>query len=164
MHLFELVAATIGQLDEVLTQLNDEQYVQPCTVLNGGTVGQHARHIIELFQCLERGYLTGEVCYDRRDRDKAIETSKVLASKLLQGISHNINRPNITLQVAAEVFTTNGEPLQSNYLRELAYNLEHTIHHLALLRPALTEIADLRVGVAFGVAPSTLKYREQCAQ
>ncbi|NDC40853.1 MAG: DinB family protein [Chitinophagia bacterium] len=164
MHLFELVAATIGQLDEVLTQLNDEQYVQPCTVLNGGTVGQHARHIIELFQCLERGYLTGEVCYDRRDRDKAIETSKVLASTLLQGISHNINRPNINLEVAAEVFTTDGEPLQSNYLRELAYNLEHTIHHLALLRPALAEIADLRVGDAFGVAPSTLKYREQCAQ
>ena len=52
----------------------------------------------------------------------------------------------------------------TNYYREIAYNLEHTIHHMALIRVGLRELGDIAVDDSYGVASSTLKYRKQCAQ
>ena len=54
--------------------------------------------------------------------------------------------------------------IKTNYYRELAYNLEHTIHHMALIRVGIAEVSSLSVPENFGVAYSTLKFRERCAQ
>jgi hypothetical protein len=54
--------------------------------------------------------------------------------------------------------------IQSNYYREVLYNLEHCIHHQALIKVALLNIQDIQIAEGFGVAPSTLQYRQQCAQ
>jgi len=54
--------------------------------------------------------------------------------------------------------------IPSNYYRELAYNLEHTIHHMALIRVGVNEVSSIELPVEFGVAYSTVKYRKQCAQ
>jgi hypothetical protein len=47
----------------------------------------------------------------------------------------------------------------TTYYREIVYNTEHTIHHLALIRVALREMNLDIVGDDFGVAHSTIKYR-----
>ena len=52
----------------------------------------------------------------------------------------------------------------TNYHREIAYNLEHTIHHMALIKVGICELSDIRVPEGFGVATSTMKYRKECAQ
>ena len=54
--------------------------------------------------------------------------------------------------------------IATNYHREIAYNLEHTIHHMALIRVGLTEVAKIELPENFGVASSTVKFRNQCAQ
>jgi hypothetical protein len=54
--------------------------------------------------------------------------------------------------------------IQTNFEREIAYNLEHTIHHMALIRVGVTETAALQVPDEFGVASATVKYRKSCAQ
>ena len=46
--------------------------------------------------------------------------------------------------------------------RELAYLLSHTIHHYALIR-LLAYDHGVRLDAEFGVAPSTLKHRDQDA-
>ena len=59
-----------------------------------------------------------------------------------------------------------GEELRidSNYFRELLYNLEHCIHHQALIKVAILQLGHLHVNENFGVARSTIEYRKQCAQ
>ena len=52
----------------------------------------------------------------------------------------------------------------TNYYREVAYNLEHTIHHMALIKVGICEFTDILVPEGFGVAASTIKYRKECAQ
>lgn len=154
------------QLSETLNQLSNDEYVQPSQILMNATIGQHVRHIIELFQCLEKGYDEGVVNYEKRKRDYQIESNKELASLLLQEIYQRIERSNKEIILEAEDYCDPVECvlIPSNYYRELAYNLEHTIHHMALIRVGVHEVSSVILPAEFGVAYSTVKYRRQCAQ
>ncbi len=140
--------------------------MQPSKILFNATIGQHVRHIIELFQCLEKGYDEGVVNYEKRKRDYQIETNKELASALLKEVYQDIGRSNKEIILEAEDYydTLEVAAIPSNYYRELAYNLEHTIHHMALIRVGVNEVSSIGLPDEFGVAYSTVKYRQQCAQ
>jgi hypothetical protein len=166
MELQKNVRHVFLQLADSLERLSGEQYNYPCTNLSGNTIGQHVRHIIDMFQCLENGYERGEVDYENRLRDLEIETNKIFATGLLQEIVMQISKQNKTLSLLAYYDDTQiiPEKIDTNYFREIAYNLEHTIHHMALIRIGLREIGNFSVDDSYGVASSTLKYRQQCAQ
>lgn len=154
------------QLTTMLNQLTDTEYGQPSKTLMNATIGQHVRHIVELFQCLENGYDTGAVNYEKRKRDYRIETEKDLAISLLRSIYKNIERPNKEILLEAADYCDSPEivSIPSNYYRELAYNLEHSIHHMVLIRIGVNEVSSVELPEEFGVAYSTIKYRQQCAQ
>lgn len=154
------------QLSETLNQLSNEEYTRSSKIIMNATIGQHVRHIIELFQCLEKGYETGVVNYEKRKRDYRIETEKNLAVSLLKGIYSNIDKLNKSITLEAEDYCDDVQvvSIPSNYYRELAYNLEHTIHHMALIRVGVNEVSKVELPDEFGVAYSTIKYRQQCAQ
>jgi hypothetical protein len=166
MLLKQSIQHVFVQLTESLNQLSEGEYTRPSKILFNASIGQHTRHIIELFLCLENGYETGVVNYEKRKRDYAIESDKQFASKLMKEIYRRLDRPNITLVLEAEDYegelTTIAMP--TNYYREIAYNLEHTIHHMALIRVGINEVSDIELPAEFGVAYSTIKYKQQCAQ
>lgn len=154
------------QLTDLLGKLSDAEYVHPSQILFGATIGQHVRHIIELFQCLETGYQSGVVNYEKRKRDYRIETDRVFAAALLRRIHRQMARPNKAITLEAEDYRETVETVRipSNYYREIAYNLEHTIHHMALVRVGVNEVTGIQLSKDFGVAYSTIKYRQLCAQ
>ena len=154
------------QLSESLHQLTDAEYSQPSKILFNASIGQHVRHIIELFLCLEKGYETGVVNYEKRKRDYKIETDKDFAAQLLKEIYHRLDRPDADLVMEAEDYedAPGVVAIRSNYYREIAYNLEHTIHHMALIRVGINEVSSIILPDQFGVAYSTIKFRQQCAQ
>jgi hypothetical protein len=166
MQLQQAVNNVFVQLADTLQQLSPQEYVKPCNTLFNNTIGQHVRHIIELFQCLENGYDANMVNYEKRPRDIAIETDKEFASQLLQDIFGNLSRPNkeLVLEASYDEHSTEAIAITTNYYREIAYNLEHTIHHMALIRVGITEVSGIQLSDDFGVASSTVKYRKQCAQ
>jgi hypothetical protein len=61
------------QISDILRQLSEAEYTQQSKILFNATIGQHVRHIIELFQALENGYAEGTVNYEKRKRDYLIE-------------------------------------------------------------------------------------------
>jgi hypothetical protein len=154
------------QLSESLRQLSDAEYTQPSSILFNATIGQHIRHIIELFICLEQGYDEGVVNYEKRKRDYRIETERYFAISLLKDIYGKLDKPDKPMILEAEDYTDTMETvaIPSNYYRELAYNLEHTIHHMALVRVGINDVSSVQLPDEFGVAYSTIKYRQQCAQ
>lgn len=166
MQLQQAVNNIFVQLADSLNQLSQEEYSQPCKTLFNNTIGQHVRHIIELFQCLEKGYESGVVNYEKRKRDTAIESDKELASRLLLEVHGGLSKENkvLTLEASYDDHTTDPILFDTNYNREIAYNLEHTIHHMALIRVGINEISSIELPEDFGVASSTVKYRKQCAQ
>src|SRR5690606_24588953 len=152
MQLQQAVNNVFVQLTDIIQQLSEEQYVQPCTNLTNNTVGQHIRHIIELFQCLEKGYPENIVNYEKRKRDVNIETEKELALKLLDEIYTNLPKPDKEMILHASYDEDATEPIAipTNYFREIAYNLEHTMHHMALIRVGIREVAAIDLPENFG--------------
>jgi hypothetical protein len=155
-----------AQLTESLHQLTPTQYAQPSKILFNASIGQHVRHVVELFLCLENGYASGVVNYEKRKRDYKIETDKNFAIQLIKDIFHRLERPNIDLVMEAQDYedVSGIVAIPSNYYREIAYNLEHTIHHMALIRVGINEVSSLILPDEFGVAYSTIKFRKECAQ
>jgi hypothetical protein len=162
MQLQQAVQNVFVQLSDTIEQLSAEQYSQPCASLNNATVGQHIRHAIELFQCLENGYGTGVVNYEKRKRDLTIETNKTVAAALLQQLYKNLDKENKDLQLESMYDDTSDElvTVNTNYYREIIYNLEHTIHHMALIRIGVKEVSVVELPEDFGVASSTIRYRK----
>lgn len=166
MQLQGAIKRVFTQLSETLQQLTPQQYIQPGTALLNATIGQHVRHILELFIELDKGYLCGVVNYDNRQRDLRLETEPSFANDTLLGIYPLLNKPDKPLRLVLD-YNENIPELVSvttNYQRELVYNLEHTIHHMALIRIGLHEVATISIPENFGVATSTIKYRSKCAQ
>ena len=154
----------LNSLVNVLLQLPDNgSYSEPCAALSNATIGQHTRHIIELYQCLVAGYQTGEINYDDRKRNTLYETNIVAAADIIKEIQLNLEQPDKPVKIFCQS-EDDSICIESNYYREVLYNLEHCIHHQALIKVALLSIKDLQITDGFGVAPSTLKYRQQCAQ
>lgn len=151
----------LKQLENSIILLSDNQYKIKIETLSGATIGQHTRHILEMFLCLEKGYTSGEVNYEKRKRDIFIETSKGKAIDLIHHINSHLFQDNKELMLDAG-FDENSDELISfptNYFREIAYNLEHTIHHMALIKIGIKEVSDIQLPESYGVASSTIKYR-----
>ena len=158
MPLKQPILNLLEQLQSVTVRLSDQQYTMPSLLLYNSTIGQHMRHIIEFFLELNKGYDTGIINYDKRNRDYRIESDRHFAIYQLHDISKLLDKPDKTLLLAAEFDQM--VTINTNYYRELLYNLEHIVHHMALMRVAIT----IPLPESFGVASSTLKFRKACAQ
>ena len=162
--MFSRSIQTINELMFLLKKLQDnDSYSKPVISLSGATIGQHTRHIIELYQCLLEGYESGMVNYDKRKRDRLLEVNSNKAFSALHLIKEKLEQENKDLQLEFEI-DDKSMRLHSNYYREVYYNLEHCIHHQALIKVALLELKIKELPDQFGVAPSTIQYRKQCVQ
>lgn len=161
--LITTIQKTLTEFICVLNQITQEEFCLPFANLSDATIGGHTRHIIELFQCLDEQFEGGIINYDSRKRDYSIQSSIENAKLAMETISRNLEKENKNLLiqqvVGSELLT-----VSSNYNRELMYNLEHCIHHQALIKVALLQLDSITFNENFGVAPSTIEYRKQCAQ
>ncbi len=154
---------SLDELIELLSQLSKEEYSEPCFELSGSSIGEHTRHIVEMFQCLNRNYNSGVVNYDKRDRNKQIQTNTHFAIQMILDVKNNILKENKNIELQ-QLIDGESIQIQSNYFRELLYNLEHCIHHQALIKVAILKSEKITVDSNFGVARSTIEYRKQCVQ
>jgi hypothetical protein len=131
--------------------------------LNAATIGEHFRHSIEMLDCLVANYENNFVNYDARKRDTRIQTDISFSILTIEKLIDSIEKPNKNLVLhhncLGEITT-----LETTYYRELLYNLEHSIHHQALIKVALMRLPHIELSSHFGIAPSTIEYKKQCAQ
>ncbi|WP_158729232.1 DinB family protein [Flavobacterium sp. I-STPA6A] len=154
---------SLNELIDLLGQLSQKEYSNSCTELSNSTIGEHTRHIIEMFQCLENQYDLGVVNYDKRERNTLIQTDTTFAIENIRAVQKNLEKENKNITLLQII---DGEEIriESNYNRELLYNLEHCIHHQALIKVAILQCETVTIDPNFGVARSTIEYRNQCVQ
>lgn len=151
------------ELESLLHQLSNDDFASPCRALSNSTIGEHTRHIIEMFQCLENQYENGIVNYDKRNRDYRIQSDTGFALKCIADIKSQLEKENKNI-LLEQIVDEEELHIETNYFRELLYNLEHCIHHQALIKVAVLQLEHLQIDADFGVARSTIEYRKQCAQ
>ncbi len=166
MQLSQATCSILNQVESVISQINNEDYTKPVDVFNSSTIGQHFRHTLEFFQCLMDGYESGVVSYDKRNHDKSIETDKGLALAFITNVKAFITgcdmlKPLI-LEVNYTVEDTDDIIVDSNMGREVTYNIEHAIHHMAIIKIGLQVLCPyVELPYGFGVAISTLRYQNE---
>ncbi|MEZ0609019.1 DinB family protein [Fibrella sp. WM1] len=152
------------QLAEVIGQLTDADYARPLAVLSGNTIGKHVRHILEFYELLTHSAQTGTLNYDRRQRDAQLEVTTDEALRRIGTVDRAVQRldleQSLLLEADLSVAATSFLQLGSTVARELLYNVEHAIHHMALIHVAVQNaFPKVVLPPHFGVAYSTVQHQ-----
>lgn len=152
----------VHQINHVIAQLEPEEYRKPLSEFEHNSLGQHFRHILEFFQCLESGASGGTIDYAARNRNPLYENHPDIALAAFEAFSVALPAFDATapVQVRAEFGSDDRPVFDSTVGREMLFVYDHAIHHLAIVKiglhccfPHVAAEKDL------GVSPSTIKAR-----
>lgn len=154
------------QIKGYLSQIDENQYSEKLEIFSGSSIGQHTRHIIEFFMCLTKQLETQTINYDTRERRKEIEENPKVASEELDQLSqllgHVAGPTTLQLVTCYGHHQAGNTQIETTLERELLYNIEHAVHHLAMIKIGLKSVfPQVDLPDDFGVAQSTLSYRKQ---
>lgn len=151
----------LTDLTTVLHQLKDSDYSRPLGVFDSGSFGKHVRHILEFYKCLITANKNNDViCYDNRERNLLIEQNVRFAIDIIAEIIDEISTIEQNKRMLLKSIYNNIEiNTETTLLRELTYNIEHTVHHLAIIRIGIVaECGYIKIDKMFGYADSTVQY------
>lgn len=152
----------LDQLSALVSGLSPEKYALPLSILQQNSLGKHVRHIVEFFECLLEGIPHGEVNYDLRQRNLRIETEPAYTLDRIAGIQDKISGLQDGIFLLKADFGNGMQEFQTSVFRELAFAMDHCIHHLALIRIGMEQhFPEHKMEVEIGVAFSTLRYLQQ---
>ena len=147
------------QLVNTINLLNLNEYSYKIALLSNATIGEHTRHIIELFQQLLSGYESGNINYDNRKRDIRLEQNIDFTIKTIGNIITELHKENKKLKIIT-LSSNKQSIIKSNFERELLHNIEHCIHHQAIIKIGLLYLKKTDTHKHFTVAKSTINYRK----
>ena len=156
----------IGQLIRLAETVSDEKFTSPLPILLNNSIGRHYRHIIEFYKVMLEGFHTGQINYDKRKHDPELEQSRSKCLEELRSIDQRFREPfwkdPVTLRGSYSIDSDEVFSVPTNAERELVYNIEHAIHHMAIIRIAMEhEYPGIQLEEEFGFAYSTLKHLRQ---
>ncbi len=165
MKLQQISTDLFGQLTTIVSQLTPDDYAQPQALLFGASVGKHLRHVLECYAIALTGYRTGHINYDRRVRQTALENDPRFAIDTMQQMAGLLQRctEDRTLCFEASYSTddTTDVSISTTFFRELLYNIEHAIHHSALIRIGLEKsFPHVQIPANFGIAYATVHHQK----
>jgi hypothetical protein len=164
----DLRAVSLDVLDQLTSEiktLNPSQYVYT-PHKNCSPISAHMRHVIEFYQALFTFLECNspiDLCYDDRARDPNIEAQKEIGLKALSTVKLQLqNLECMDNSVTLKSVICPDLPYlktQTTIQRELFYLLDHTIHHMALIKER-AEAQNISLDKDFGRAQSTKAYEQ----
>ena len=156
----EISKKQLFELKSILNQVKDSDYSKNLMVLENGTIGRHVRHVLEFYECLFISNSGDTVCYDDRKRNLLLEENVRFALDYIDEIIDRIEMVDINKRLLLKSKYEQAEILmESSLFREITYNIEHTVHHLAIIRIAISsELEYIDLSSTFGYADSTVQF------
>jgi uncharacterized damage-inducible protein DinB len=157
------VSALRGRLDElmrlVITLPTEAYCARPSRV--SGSIGEHVRHVLDHVSSLVGANPLSALSYDHRSRGTAVETQPSIAVREMMRLDAALERWGDRILedpvVVTAVTSTAQESVTgwSSFARELAFVMNHTIHHQAIIALLLERLDAELPDERFGYAPST---------
>ena len=165
------LARLLDQLAGLVQTLDADQYNARPDATRCGAIGGHVRHVLDHLDVFIAGIERGQINYDDRRRDTDIEHDPVAAVLAIKRYSDRLEQADHAgLVERVDVLTSMTRcgtlvRLPSTAARELAFVFSHTIHHNAIIG-AIARALGVTLPEDFGMAPSTLAYRDEggCAR
>lgn len=153
----------IRQLDSlqcILQQIKEEDYNKKLAMLKGSSIGMHMRHIVEFYACLLNSSQSAGVCYDARQRNRMLEENSKYTQDYIVEIKDAITKISSNYRtVVTASYQSQELSMESSIYRELAYTIEHTVHHLAIISIVVPlHFSYVSLPTELGYASSTLAY------
>lgn len=158
---------TLDQMIGFIGGLTEDDYQYQASPWFESSIGQHLRHIADLYLAIHRD-VEGEIIdYDSRRRGALIETRRqaglqeldCIRQWLLQLDESSFSR-TVTINTEVCLSRQHSEKLVSTLGRELCFAASHLTHHLALM-VVIAKMAGKSVDPRLGVAPATASYTRQ---
>ena len=150
----------------LLDSVDEDIYSRQDDCIWGSSIGAHYRHVLDHFLCLIEGLWDYEINYDRRGRDREIETSLGVARsttqdllEALQSIPPDVLQRNCAVTYNVGYNDFKAQSVFSVVARELMFCVGHAIHHYAIVK-LLCSLRGIPLPHEFGMAPSTLKFHQ----
>ena len=165
-----ITANYLNQLKSLIQDIDDSQFSKKLTLLSNSSIGMHARHIIEFYICLLNSKSDKLLNYDTRKRDVSIETDSEICVLKINDILNALseNQYDFPLKLYADYSLSKDNQIleiDTTFFRELVYNIEHLIHHLAIIKIGVQALdSNINLHQDFGVAASTIRNRQVCVQ
>jgi uncharacterized damage-inducible protein DinB len=164
-RLIQNIQQTLAELSDVICQLEKTQFSLSLPIFSGSSIGMHARHIVEFYKCLlEQSFDNQQVNYDKRSRDLLLQTNVEYFTQAVETVISTLDTlSEARLKKQLYILTDDTQDIMNSSLnRELHYNLEHTIHHAALIKIGILNLMpNTELPKSFGVAPSTIRYQKE---
>lgn len=126
-----------------------------------GAIGEHVRHVLDHLSALVGASPTAVLSYDNRTRGTSVESDPSAAVSEMMRLDLALERwtdRSLDEPIAvAAVLDADGQSVTgwSTFARELAFVMNHTIHHQAIIALLLEFQGHQALGDRFGYAPST---------
>ena len=165
MQLKDTGKSILQQIFEMMSQLSADEYSAELELLNGNSIGKHVRHVLEFFEILTKGAGIGLINYDQRSHSPIFETdvkkTLIRVNQLKDEVAQLAMGKEVFLEVSYARSDDEVVKIKSSVERELAYNIEHAIHHMAIMKIAIqTVFPNVTLPDNFGVAYSTVRYQQ----
>ncbi len=165
-----IIAGNIQAIDQALAflmQLSDSHYVSVQTPYVNSSIGQHMRHIVDVFFAVTRRIDPSLIDYDLRRRGADIETSREIAIRELNEVrdwmvSYDIlpgrgDDERIAIRTEVMLQDTLSVEIESSIVRELVFASSHAVHHFALIS-VIAKLQGVKLDESFGLAPATASF------
>ena len=160
--IFEKVYKLVDQLKDSLSKIDDGDFALPLDVFEGATLGQHTRHVVEHFQCLIMSQQTRHINYDDRKRSFVLETNIAMCCDALDQIKEQVRSDDVEVEVVQDFLKESAAShvIRSSYFREVLYNVDHLVHHQAILKIGFIQLnPHIHISKHYGYADATIKHK-----
>jgi hypothetical protein len=165
MKLQDVSIEILSQLIDMTKQFSKEEYTRSLDLLSANSVGRHLRHILEFYDLAVRAGNTGKLNYDKRERNLILENDpREAVSKMKELIMlMRMMKEDMVLKLEASYSAdaSNDVRITTTFYRELLYNVEHAVHHMAIMAIAVKiDFKHISLSENFGIAYSTVKHKQ----
>jgi hypothetical protein len=160
--IFEKVKKLFDQINDSLAQIDDHDYTTPIEAFDGATIGQHTRHVVEHFQCLVHSRDSKFINYDDRKRSLPLESNIESCVVEINNLIRTIESEDFELEITQDFLNNDhrNAKILSSYYREVLYNMDHLVHHQALMKIGFLQLKpSMHISKNFGYADATIKHK-----
>lgn len=138
MELHKTTQLILLQLVGLLENFPDKHYRKSLEVIADASVANNMCTILRTYRNLIHGMERGEIDYNRKCAESGWELNKQLAVDSLRSIIHELDKwpDTAEIKVTSDIGCMESHKLKTNstYGRELLFCMEHTIHHMVVMK------------------------------